>query len=155
MTVKSIGITAPNATTSTLLTDPDFSQAAVPFLGSATITVPTDTLQKLLCHFPEAKLDPWAGWYAVGCDRQQEDGSLDWTFGNGVIASIPFAELIVKLPQPDGGAPPTSNATLDFNTTCWLGVLDGPFPIQLGAPFMRSHTGKLRSAQWSMQWGAD
>jgi hypothetical protein len=140
MTVTGVGVTAPNTTTSAPLTNSTFSETAVPFLGWSVINLPGDVVSKLLCHFPEAKLDDWVGLYAVDCAQQQTSGSLDVTFANGAMGSVPFAELVIKLPKPDCAG--CDNSTVDFDTTCWLGVLASPAPIQLGAPFMRSHTGE-------------
>jgi hypothetical protein len=132
----------PNNSASAPLTDWDFNLGAVPFLGSATLVIPEDALKQLVCYFHEAKLDHWLGWYSVDCARQAEEGSFDITFDNGAVARIPFAELVVKLPPPDRGTLPST--TVDFNSTCWLAVLNGSSPIQLGGPFIRSHTGEQR-----------
>jgi hypothetical protein len=76
------------------------------------------------------------GFYEVGCDLEDIDGTLDFAF-NGTTIRVPYNELIRKVE----GNPPT----------CFLGISPSDDFTLLGDTFMRSAYGKPGSTSSNLR----
>ena len=105
--MTSVGITKPGQSPKVFAPTWSNPQGQAVFLDSGTTLtrLPTKLFNAIGADFPTAKLDD--GIYVVDCAVADQDGTVDFGFGNTII-HVPYREIIWHVPS---------------TSTCVLGVV--------------------------------
>lgn len=130
--VKFIGITTPGTCTTIPLTNSSFSARFLPDTGTTLTYMPEDIFYALLDYFPDAT--PQASYgYVVDCAHLQDQGSIDFGFGEFTI-HVPIREFVFQVP-------PTFAGDIQ-EMVCVVGAVPVTDFFILGDTFLRSVVGK-------------
>ncbi len=117
ITLTGIGLTFPDGTTDQ---SGEIEVPVFPDSGGTLSRLPTAIFQAFGENFPTAQFDPESGFYIVDCAIADEPGSVDFFFGDAVIA-VPYVDFIWHLSE-----------------ACVLGVLPEDSEPVLGDSFLRA-----------------
>ncbi|KAK1833995.1 aspartic peptidase domain-containing protein, partial [Podospora conica] len=135
--VTFIGITTPGSCTTTPLTNDTFSARFLPDTGTTLTYMPEEVFFALLDYFPDAQ--PQASYgYVVDCDHLNDQGSIDFGFGEFTI-HVPIREFVFQVPP--------MFATDGEDTVCVIGAVPTTDFFILGDTFLRSVVALFRQQE--------
>lgn len=135
--MKSVGITKPGESPKLYApasSDPQ-GQAIVLDSGATLSHLPLPLVEAIAADFQDAKLDASSGYYVVDCSVADQDGSVDFGFGNTII-HVPYHEFIWH--QAD------NLCVLGIRASKFL-ILGGDYPLLLSWQFEIANSGLVDS----------